>query len=387
MLNWLLPEHISDVLPAEAAHIENLRRELLDLYRSYGYEMVAPPIVEYIDSLLVGNGRALNLRTCKLVDQLSGRTLGVRADITPQVARIDAHLLNREGITRLSYCGTALHARPQGILSDRELIQIGAEIFGCAQVNADIEIIELALASVHKAGIMHARVDLNHHGILKAIIDTNDVLKANADNIAQLLANKDLASLKDLLNELNLDNNKIRQALLDLTSLYGDTSVIDKAKSILPDLPKLQSALNDLETLIKALPEQNFSIDLADMGSGYGYHTGVVFSIYAHNWHDAIVNGGRYDGIGSAFGRNRAATGFSMNLRKIAAGITSLKPSAAIRAPWVNDADLKALIQDLRSKGEIVIQLIPDQAQDIGEFKIDREIVKQANTWLVKSLS
>lgn len=387
MLNWLLPEHISDVLPTEAIYIENLRRDLLDLYRSYGYEMVAPPIVEYIDSLLAGNGRALNLRTCKLVDQLSGRTLGVRADITPQVARIDAHLLNREGITRLCYCGSALHARPQGILSDRELIQIGAEIFGCAGVQADIEIIELALASVNKAGVKHARVDLNHPGILKAIIDSEPSLKSHADGIAQMLANKDRAGLSDLLSELTLNNDETQKALLSLTTLYGDTSIIDTARNLLPKLEYLQSALNDLETLIDALPNQNFSIDLADMGSGYGYHSGVVFSIYAQNWHDAIVNGGRYDGIGSVFGRNRAATGFSMNLRKLAAGLSTISRTKAIRAPWINDASLNTLIRKLRSDGETVIQLVPDQPQDIGEFDIIKEIIKDGNNWSVKALN
>lgn len=386
MSNWLLPENLADVLPAEARRIEELRRNLLDLYRTYGFELVAPPLVEYIDSLLTGNGRALNLRTFKLVDQLSGRTLGVRADITTQVSRIDAHLLNREGVTRLCYCGTVLHARPAGLMSDRELMQIGAEIFGHAGVEADIEVIELALESVRRAGVEHARVDLNHPGVLHAIIDSDPAMAGQADTVSELLGAKDVPGLIAFGATLPTVRKETIRALLDLTDLYGDTSVLQRARDVLPDLPALQSALHDLETLIRALPDHEFSIDLADMGSGYGYHSGVVFSIYAHNWHDALVKGGRYDGMGKAFGRSRPATGFSLDLRKLSSGLPPASLTRAIRAPWGTDATLVAALRKLREAGEVVIQVLPGHTQAWDEFTVDRELVLDNGKWKVRTV-
>lgn len=387
MSNWLLPENLADVLPAEARRIEEQRRELLDLYRTYGYELVAPPLVEYIDSLLSVNGRSLNLRTSKLVDQLSGRTLGVRADITPQVARIDAHLLNREGLTRLCYCGPVLHARPSGLLSDRELLQIGAEIFGHKGVEADIEIIEMALESVGKAGVKRARLDLNHPGVFRAIINGYPELVNYADEISDLLSSKDTPGLKDLFIRNRLGENGGAQALLNLVELYGDTTVIDRAFDMLPDVPGLHDSLRNLQTLVSALPEHNFSIDLADMGSGYGYHSGVMFSVYANNWHDALVKGGRFDGMGKEFGRSRAATGFSLDLRKLASGLPPAPRSRAILAPWSNDEGLKLLIKDLRDSGEIVITMSDEKAQDMDEFIFDRKLVNYQNKWEVIVIS
>src|SRR5690606_4901530 len=195
MSNWLLPESLADILPAEARRIEELRRSLLDLYRTYGFELVAPPLVEYLDSLLSGTGGDLTLRTCKLIDQLSGGTVGVRADMTPQVSRIAAHLANRECATRVCYCGTVLHARPAGLLSDRELLQIGAEIFGHAGFEADIEIIELALASVRRAGVSQARLDLNHPGVPRAIVDSDPALTGASEDVYELLSTKDIPGL------------------------------------------------------------------------------------------------------------------------------------------------------------------------------------------------
>ncbi|HWL27593.1 MAG TPA: ATP phosphoribosyltransferase regulatory subunit, partial [Burkholderiaceae bacterium] len=282
MSKWLLPESLADILPNEARRIEELRRDLLDLYRTYGFELVAPPLVEYLDSLLSGTGGDLSLRTCKLVDQLSGRTLGVRADMTPQVSRIDAHLLNREGVTRLCYCGTVLHARPAGLLSDRELLQIGAEIFGHAGVEADIEVIELALESVKRAGVTSARVDLNHPKVVRAIVDADPALIPVVDDILDLLSTKDVPGLSELGRRLPGVRADSLDALLALMSLYGGTDTIARARKVLPALPSLRAALDDLDTLIQALPGYEFTVDLADMGSGYGYHSGVMFSIYAH---------------------------------------------------------------------------------------------------------
>src|SRR5690554_329072 len=386
MSNWLLPENLADILPAEARRIEELRRNLLDLYRMYGFELVAPPLVEYIDSLLTGNGRALNLRTVKLVDQLSGRTLGVRADITTQVSRIDAHLLNREGVTRLCYCGTVLHARPAGLMSDRELMQIGVEIFGHADVEADIEVIELALESVRRAGVQHARVDLNHPGVLQAIINADAALAEQADTVSDLLASKDIPGLIAFGSTLPTVRKESIRALLDLANLYGDVSTLQRARDILPAVPGLMSALDGLETLIRALPNHEFSIDLADMGSGYGYHSGVVFSIYADNWHDALVKGGRYDGMGKAFGRSRPATGFSLDLRKLSSGLPPAPLTHAIRAPWGTDAALVTALRQLRDSGEVVIQVLPGHPHTFDEFIVDRELILDNGEWKVRAV-
>lgn len=386
MSNWLLPESLADILPAEARRIEELRRNLLDLYRTYGFELVAPPLVEYIDSLLSGTGGALNLRTCKLIDQLSGRMLGVRADITPQVSRIDAHLLNREGVTRLCYCGSVLHARPAGLLSDRELLQIGAEIFGHAGVEADIEILELALESVRRAGVRHARLDLNHPGVLKAIIDADPALAGAVDDISELLSTKDVPALSVMAVRWPQVRQITVQALVDLASLYGGTEVIAKARKVLPALPALLAALDDLEILIHALPEHDFSIDLADMGSGYGYHSGVVFSIYAEGWHDALVKGGRYDGVGKAFGRSRPATGFSLDLRKLSSGLPPAQQAKAIKAPWGTSSELVAALRALRDAGEIVVQVLPGQPHRLDEFTVDRELVLDNGAWKVRAV-
>ncbi|HUH89023.1 MAG TPA: ATP phosphoribosyltransferase regulatory subunit [Pusillimonas sp.] len=385
MSTWLLPESLADVLPAEARRIEELRRELLDLYRTYGFELVAPPLVEYLDSLLSEKGSDLSLRTCKLVDQLSGRTLGLRADITPQIARIDAHLLNRAGVTRLCYCGPVLHARPAGLLSDRELLQIGAELFGHAGVEADIEIIQLALESVQRAGVQGARLDLNHLGIVRAIIDSDLAFAGSADEVIQLLSAKDVPGIRELGARLPELRAETLQALLALPSLYGGTEVLAHALQALPALPRIQQAVTDLETLVRAMPEYQFSIDLADAGSGYGYHSGVMFSIYAQGWHDALVKGGRYDGIGRAFGRERPATGFSLDLRKLSAGLPPAGRAKAIRAPWGTDPALMQSVRDLRRAGEIVVQLLPGESSDLDEFIVDRELVESEGSWQVRN--
>lgn len=386
MSKWLLPESLADILPAEARRIEELRRVLLDLYRTYGYELVAPPLVEYLDSLLSAGGAELSLRTCKLVDQLSGRTLGVRADMTTQVSRIDAHLLNREGVTRLCYCGPVLHARPAGLLSDRELLQIGVEVFGHAGFEADIEVIELALESVHRAGLATARVDLNHPAVPRAIIEADPALADFAEEIFELLGSKDVPALSALASRAADARPQSIAALLKLTSLYGGVEVIAQARQALPDLPALRQALHDLDTLVQALPDHDFSIDLADVGSGYGYHSGIMFSIFAQGWHDALVRGGRYDGVGKAFGRSRPATGFSLDLRKLSSGLPPPQAVKAIRAPWGTDASLVHALRTLRAQGEIVVQMLPGQPHRLDEFTVDRELVMIDSVWTVKGI-
>ena len=384
--NWLLPESLADMLPAEARRIEELRRSLLDLFRTYGFELVAPPLVEYIDSLLSGCGSDLNVRTSKLVDQLSGRTLGIRADMTPQVTRIDAHLLNRAGVTRLCYCGPVLHARPAGLLSGRELLQIGAEIFGHAGIEADLEIIRLSLASTRMAGVQSVRLDLCHAGLVRALIDTDPAASARADEIMALLRDKDLPGIALLSEGADALQPATVSSLACLPLLYGDASVIDRARRLLPSVPGVTVALDTLQNLLAALNDVSVGVDLADVGT-YGYHSGVTFSIYAEGWHDALVQGGRYDNVSRAFGRARPATGFSLDLRKLAAGLTAAKPVGAIRAPAVQDSRLSEAVNALRLSGEIVVQVFPGEQATHDEFVFDRELVAQSGQWVVKAVS
>ncbi|OZI59844.1 ATP phosphoribosyltransferase regulatory subunit [Bordetella genomosp. 11] len=385
MGNWLLPERLADILPAEARRIEELRRKLLDLYRTYGFELVAPPLVEYIDSLLSGTGTDLDLRTSKLVDQLSGRMLGVRADMTPQVSRIDAHLLNRAGVTRLCYCGTVLHARPTDLLSNRELLQIGAEIYGHAGVEADIEILRLVLDTVTIAGVHQPRLDLCHPGVVRAIIDADPAAKAHGEQIHALLRDKDVPGLLDLGRSPDGPSAQTTQTLRTLAGLYGDIGTLARARAELPPLPGIAQALEALEALVRALPELRVSIDLADV-RGYGYHSGVTFSLYAEGWHDALVSGGRYDDVSRVFGRARPATGFSLDLRKLAAGLPPAERSSAVRAPWGQDAGLVAAVRGLRQSGEIVVQVLPGHEHDQDEFICDRELTLQNGAWQVRNL-
>lgn len=306
--------------------------------------------------------------------------------MTPQVSRIDAHLLNREGVTRLCYCGSVLHAKPAGLLSDRELLQIGAEVFGHAGVEADIQIIELALESVRRAGVQMARVDLNHPGVSRAIIDADPALADAAQEIIELLSIKEVPAIVTLAQRYPDVRPDTVQALVTLTTLYGDTSVIARARDVLPGIPALGAALSELQTLVQALPGHDFSVDLADMGSGYGYHSGVVFSIYANGWHDALVRGGRYDGVGRAFGRVRPATGFSLDLRKLSEGLPPAPVAKAIRAPWGTDAALADALRDLRAKGEIVVQMLPGQPPRLDEFSVDRELILENGVWTIRAI-
>jgi ATP phosphoribosyltransferase regulatory subunit len=370
--NWLLPESLADMLPAEARRIEDLRRILLDSFRTYGFELVAPPLVEYIESLLSGTGSDLNLRTSKLVDQLSGRTLGIRADMTPQV-------------TRLCYCGPVLHARPAGLLASRELLQIGAEIYGHAGFEADLEIIHLALDSVRLAGVQALRLDLCHAGLVRSLIETDASALARADEIMALLRDKDLPGLTQLGTGKDALLPATVSALVRLPQLYGDVTVLERARKELPSLPGVVLALDTLEHLLGALDDVAVGIDLADVGT-YGYHSGVTFSVYAQGWHDAIVQGGRYDDVSRAFGRARPATGFSLDLRKLVDGLVPARAAPAIRAPSGQDAALRQAIQGLRQTGNIVVQVFPGEVATHDEFTFDRELVLRDGQWVVQQV-
>jgi ATP phosphoribosyltransferase regulatory subunit len=385
MGNWLLPESLADILPAEARRIEELRRELLDLYRTYGFETVAPPLVEYIDSLLSGTGSDLNLRTCKLVDQASGRTLGVRADMTPQVTRIDAHLLNRAGVTRLCYCGSVLHARAADALSSRELLQIGAEIYGHAGFEADLEILRLCLETVELAGVVQPRLDVCHAGVLKALLASDDAAAVQSEAIIALLREKDVPGLAELTAGMAGLRPETATALKALPNLYGGQEVLARARAVLPDVPGMSASLDTLQRLLDALTGVAVSLDLADVGS-YGYHSGVTFALYAQGWRDALVRGGRYDDVSRAFGRARPATGFSLDLRKLAAGLPAASPTRAIRAPWGHDAALQLAVRRLRRAGQVVIQTLPGHEQDQDEFVCDRELVLRDDAWVLQPI-
>lgn len=382
MPNWLLPENIADVLPSEARKIEDLRRKLLDNFRSYGYELVMPPMLEYLESLLTGAGQDMDLRIFKLVDQLSGRTMGVRADMTTQVARIDAHLLNRRSVTRLCYAGSVLHTRPSGLHATREPLQIGAEIYGHAGLEADAEIQELVLASLALAGISQVRLDLCHVGVLRAIIAEDDKARNQDAALFSLLESKDIPGLTTLSRNFRLQT---REALLALPGLYGDATVIDRAREVLPKLAGITRALDELALLVKQAADASVTVDLADL-RGYHYHSGAMFAAYVPGLPNAVARGGRYDHVGEAFGRARPATGFSMDLRELARLMPGAERKQAIRAPWGTELALRQKIEELRRAGEVVIQTLPGHENEQDEFDCNRAVVFENGNWILKTL-
>jgi len=315
-MRWLLPEYIEDILPAEAARIEQLRRKILDLFFKHDYELVMPPLLEYMDSLLTGTGRDLELRTFKVVDQLSGRMMGLRADITPQVARIDAHLLNRKGVTRLCYCGSVLHTRPASPGATREPIQIGAERYGDAGVEADLEILQLLCKALQLARVRNARIAIGHVAVFRSLARAAQAGPELEAQLFEALQRKDVPELRNLSRALEA---KVRSAILLLPELYGGAEVLAAAEKELPRLAGLTGALATLRRLAKAckLP---VSFDLAEL-RGYHYHSGVVLDAYCDGVTGAVARGGRYDEVGKAFGRARPATGFSIYLRSLAGAV------------------------------------------------------------------
>ena len=316
MRRWLLPEAIEDLLPGEAWHVEMLRRRILDELVGHGYEFVMPPLLEYVESLLTGSGRDLDLRTFKLVDQLSGRTMGIRADITPQAARIDAHLLNREGVTRLCYCGSVLHALPSGLMASREPLQIGAELYGNAGPEADSEILRMLARTLMVAGICASRIDLGHMGIFRALVIGSGLDGDGEEEIFAALQAKDIPALRELAANVP---EPARSGLLALPDCYGGVEALDEAARCLPATPELAAALDALRRVAAGLADLAMPVgfDLADL-RGYHYHSGIVFAAYCDGAPGAIALGGRYDKVGQSFGRDRPATGFSMDLREIA---------------------------------------------------------------------
>lgn len=412
MSAWLLPDHIADALPAEARHIEDLRRQLLDAACAYGYELVMPPLVEYLDSLLTGTGSALELQTFKLVDQLSGKTLGVRADTTPQVARIDSHLLGREGVARLCYCGPVLHTRPERALASREPLQMGAEIYGYAGREADLEILLLALDCLRATGLAAQgplTVDLADARIPRALLAGLPLEARTLGEVLAALAAKDESRLDALTRDFPSDT---RQRLLALPGLYGDENMLARAERTLGTAPLLRQALKDLRWLAARLgPDVRVSFDLAD-ARGYAYYSGMRFAVYAGSpaceddaqalssaeqarrqarGADAVLRGGRYDGVGAVFNpyveRERPAVGFSLDVRHLARATAPRARRAAIRAPWATPAEapqLAAAIAALRARGETVISDLPGTECQPDEFACELQLVEIAGEWIVQ---
>src|SRR5213594_4378357 len=381
MRNWLLPEKFEDILPPQAQRIERMRAKLLELFRVHGYQLVIPPMLEYLESLLTGTGHDLDLRTFKLVDQLSGRMMGVRADIAPQVARIDAHLLNKKGVTRLCYAGSVLLTRPRGLDSTREPLQIGAEIYGHPGIESDLEIQQLLVDSLAACGISGARLDIGHVAVFRAICRHGGVGAELEAELYEALEGKDLPALRVVTQTMP---KATRKALLALPELYGDDTTLERARRVLPRHPEIDAALKDLKILSRSgsIP---VSVDLADL-RGYHYHSGVVFAAYAPGVANAVALGGRYDEVGKAFGRARPATGFSMDLRDLERAAPHAAGGTAVRAPYSSDPGLAAAIRKLRSGGEAVAVELPGHAAARAQPDCDRELVKRGGKWLVRKL-
>jgi ATP phosphoribosyltransferase regulatory subunit len=381
MAAWVLPDHIADVLPSEARHIEELRRLCLDTARGFGYELVMPPMLEHLASLMSGNNAGLDLQTFKMVDQLSGRTLGLRIDTTPQVARIDAHLLNRAGVTRLCYCGPVLHTKPSGPYATREPLQLGAEIYGHAGLEADLEILQLTLQCLRASHLASFHIDLSDARILPALLNGQSLSADQTKAITDALTHKDISAMRELTAQLP---QALGQALQALVQMYGDLSVLQTARVQFAAWPEVLTALDQLAWLASHI-DHPVSIDLADL-RGYAYYSGPRFSVFVPESSDALVRGGRYDEVGAVFGRKRPAVGFSLDIKALVGLLPHPQPQAAIRAPWRDDAVLVATIAQLRAQGHTVVCMLPGHDSEVDEFECDRELVDTSGGWTVQPL-
>lgn len=386
---WLLPEGIDEILPPQAARIEALRRALLDEYRSWGYDLIQPPTAEYLESLLTGVGHDLDLLTFKITDQQNGRLMGVSADRTQQVARMDAHSIQKQGVARYCYCGELLHTKPTHILSSRSPMQIGAELYGYSGLDSEVEIVSLMIRSLQKAGLKDITVDLGHVGIYQSMVELTSLTDIERTELFKLLRYRSLPELKAFIETSNLTAEQAA-FFIRLPDMAGNVGSIQQWREELTGAPTaVLTALDTLET-ITTLLQQRFSdcrihIDLAELRD-FSYHTGLVFSAFVPNFGQSVARGGRYDHTGEVFGRSRPATGFSSDL-KILAQLTNTDWSdvPAILAPADKDMALTNLIQSLRAQGERVIQVFSEQT-DIAELGCNRELVKQNDQWVVKQI-
>lgn len=390
MQNWLLPEFIEDIMPAEAARIESLRRQLLDLFVVNGYQYVIPPTLEYLESLITGTGRDLDLATFKVVDQLTGRLMGIRADTTPQAARIDAHMLNHQGISRLCYAGTVLRTKPDGLARTREPLQLGAELFGHTGIESDIEIQRLMIKALQLLGLQALHIDFSHVGIFEALIQAGNINAQLESELYNALQSKDKAAVTALAKDLDTD---IQQALVHLTDLNGNASILKQAEKVLPKLPKITKALQDLSIVAEKLSDLNIQtgfnvrlgFDLSEL-RGYHYHSGIVFAAYAQGYTGPLALGGRYDEVGIAFGRARPATGFSLDLRGVVTALAPAKLTKAILAPAGEDAALQFKIEALRASGQVVTQALPNDQTSLAELNCNQKLVLRNGAWLVETI-
>ena len=382
---WQLPDGIEEVLPAQAATVEQLRRRLLDMFRSWGYELVIPPLVEFTDSLLSGLGQDLDLLTFKLTDQLSGRSMGVRADITPQVARIDAHSLAAEGVSRLCYAGSTLHTRPKSLMASRSPIQLGAELYGDDSLAADVEVIRLMLATLDAAELDAAyTLDLGHVGVYEAVLASADLDDAQEALIFDCLQRK---SVPDLLLALDDVPEDIATLIIGLVDLHGDDEVLAVARELFadraPEALIAVDALQDVATDIRRQrPDLSIYFDLAEL-RGYHYHTGIVFAAYVPGHGQALANGGRYNGVGEVFGRSRPATGFATDLKSLMDLLPATSEGqGAISMPDSDDLELLAKVAQLRAQGEIVINSLSSEP----DCRCDRELMESDGEWIVQKI-
>jgi ATP phosphoribosyltransferase regulatory subunit len=387
--SWLLPDGIDEVLPEQARFIEKSRRELLDLYNSWGYDLVIPPMVEFSESLLSGFGSDLDLVTFKLTDQLSGRMMGIRADITPQAARIDAHSLNRQGPSRLCYAGTVLQTKPRAPLESRTPISIGVELFGEAGIGADIEVIELFLKTLETAGIDEVHLDIGHVDILRGLLVGSKLSNIQETELFELLQRKANAELDAWIAE-NIADSKLAGWLKSLPALSGSVDVLAEARSRLAGAPEpVIAALDQLNKIVDALTNKSVTIylDLGDL-AGYRYHTGIVFAAYKQGYGKALGNGGRYDNIGEAFGRARTATGFAFDLKSLVAnGVTEQQTLLGIYVPSNTDTQCDDMVAQLREQGERVVQGFDSQVPNFKEINCDRQLVKKGDQYQIEKKS
>lgn len=382
--NWRLPDGIEELLPAEVVEIESLRRKVLDLFHGWGYETVIPPLIEYLESLLTGTGNDLDLQTFKLTDQLTGRMMGVRADMTPQVARIDAHRLNREGPVRLCYLGSVLHTRPEISGATRSPIQVGAELYGHAGIESDLEVIRLMLEMLDLAGQESLVLDLGHVGIYRSLVERADLSAQDEFMLFDALQRKASVEVEAVVG--GVKDEGLRSQLLALKDLNGGVEVLEEAKTLLD--PSAHQAISTLELIAETVSRQQWNVemhfDLAEL-RGYDYHTGVVFAAYAPGKGEAVAQGGRYDNVGAVFGRARPATGFSADIKNlVASGGDRNYPLPAIFAPHSEDGALSAEIDNLRRSGERVIVELPGQNETAGDMGCDRQLVLNDGGWTVE---
>ncbi len=386
--HWLLPEGIEELLPDEARRLERLRRALLDLYAAWGYELIVPPMVEYLESLLTGAGRDLDLQTFKLIDQLSGRLLGLRADMTPQAARIDAHALKREHPVRLCYLGTVLRTRPEGLGGTRSPMQVGAELYGHAGLESDLEIIALMLETLAMTGVSDVHLDLGHVGVFRHLARAARLDAEQEAELFDMLQRKALPELEQRLDGMAIDV-ACREAFLALPELHGGAEVIDRARSLFSALPApVVEAVEALAAMVERVraqwPSLPVNVDLAEL-RGYAYQTGLVFAAFVPGTGHEVARGGRYDEIGRIFGRARPATGFSADLRELMQlGRQAMEPRECILAPPMGtDAGLEQAVSRLRSQGRCVLRELPGQAGDARAMGCTARLVERDGEWVL----